>query len=307
MFKVTTRDNENVVGFFREINPLSNFYPSTFMYEGIQYISSEQLIQSNKAKFFGDLDTYNQIMGCFTSLECKDLSRQIRNVDDARWEEVVGNVCHPGIWAKFKQNQFVMDTLVYKTGNKRIVECASDQLWGTGISLGDPSCLDSSNWISQGILGKILENIPDEANQSRQQQYYPPMSTSASVSQMHQPTAATFHSASQLASTMPNYSSSLSHPPKNPIIGLSNNSSVTSDPKPIPSLPVSQTSGSLDTTTSTSGSDSICASTTPVSDTTASDTDQSELQSKPPKLHAANEEESMLMEETVCVESTLIV
>ena len=57
VFKVTSKENENTVGFFGEINPLSNFYPSTFMYDGVQYISSEQLIQANKAKFFGDLET----------------------------------------------------------------------------------------------------------------------------------------------------------------------------------------------------------------------------------------------------------
>ena len=71
VFKVTTKENENTVGFFGGINTLSNFYPSTFLYDGIQYISSEQLIQANKTKFFGDLDTYNQILSCSTSLECK--------------------------------------------------------------------------------------------------------------------------------------------------------------------------------------------------------------------------------------------
>ena len=159
------------MGFFGEINPLSNFYPSTFLYDGIQYISSEQLIQANKAKFFGDLDTYNQILSCSTSLECKNLSRQIRNVDESKWEEEAGNICHPGILAKFFQNPFAMDTLLYRTGSKRIVECASDCLWGTGLSLGEPSCLDSSKWFSQRILGQILESIHNEASQIRGQSY----------------------------------------------------------------------------------------------------------------------------------------
>ena len=75
VFKVTTKENENTVGFFREISPLSDFYPSTFLYEGIQYISSEQLIQANKVKFFGDIDSFNQILSCSTSIECKNLSR----------------------------------------------------------------------------------------------------------------------------------------------------------------------------------------------------------------------------------------
>ena len=159
------------MGFFGEINRLSNFYPSTYLYDGIQYISSEQLIQANKTKFFGDLDTYNQILSCSTSLECKNLSRQIRNVDKSEWEEEAGNICHPGICAKFFQNPFAMDTLLHRTGSKRIVECASNRLWGTGLSLGEPSCLDSSKWFSQGILGQILESIRNEASQIRGQSY----------------------------------------------------------------------------------------------------------------------------------------
>ena len=167
VFKVTTRENETTVGFFGEINPLSNFYPSTFSYEGIQYISSEQFIQMSKAKYFGDVDSYNQIMGCSTSLECKSVSRQIRNVDVGRWENVAGEVCQPGIQAKFLQNLIVMDTLIHKTGRKNIVECASDRLWGTGIPLNDPVCLDPSKWITQGIMGQILEGIHDEALQNQ--------------------------------------------------------------------------------------------------------------------------------------------
>ena len=126
VFTVTSKENENTVRFFGEINPLSNFYPSTFLHEGVHYISSEQLIQANKAKFFGDLETYNQILCCSTSLECKNLSKLIRNMDESKWEEEAGNICFPGIRAKFYQNPVAMDTLLYKTGNKKIIECASD-------------------------------------------------------------------------------------------------------------------------------------------------------------------------------------
>ena len=81
-FKVTSRENETTVGFFGEINPLSNFYPSPFPYNGIRYVPSEQFIQSSKAKYFGDHYAYNQILGCSTSLECKTISQQIRNVNE---------------------------------------------------------------------------------------------------------------------------------------------------------------------------------------------------------------------------------
>ena len=101
VFVVTSRENEHTVGFFGEINPLSNFYLSSFSHEGVHYISSEQLIQANKATFFGDLETYNQILCCSTSLECKNLSKLIQNVDESKWEEEAGNICFPGIVQSF--------------------------------------------------------------------------------------------------------------------------------------------------------------------------------------------------------------
>ena len=128
VFKVTTRENAETIGYFGEINPLSNFYPATFTHDGVQYISSEQFIQANKAKYFGDHEAYNQIMGCSTSLECKCVSRQIRNVDADKWDMVAGDLCQPGIQSKFLQNPPIMDTLLRKTGQKTIVECTLDRL-----------------------------------------------------------------------------------------------------------------------------------------------------------------------------------
>ena len=158
-FKVTSKEDTHTVGFFGEINPLSNFHDAPFVHDGTRYISSEQFIQANKAKYFGDTITQEAILGCTTSLECKILSKQIRNYEDVKWDEVAGNVCYPGLLAKFQQNPHAMDTLIRKTGSKRIVECATDRLWATGIPLNDPNCLDETRWTSQGILGQMLESI----------------------------------------------------------------------------------------------------------------------------------------------------
>ena len=111
-FKVTSKEDENTVGFFGEINPLSNFYPSSFTHKGTKYISSEQFIQANKAKYFGNYDRQSMILGCTTSSECKNLAKQIRNVNDSKWDEVAGNICYPGIQAKFYQNPYAMDCLI---------------------------------------------------------------------------------------------------------------------------------------------------------------------------------------------------
>ena len=74
-----------------------------------------------------------------------------------------------------------MDTLISKTGSKTIVECAADRLWGTGIPLNDPTCLDPQKWITQGIMGQILGDIPSEAlkKQGDPHRQYPMVVTSA--------------------------------------------------------------------------------------------------------------------------------
>ena len=60
-----------------------------------------------------------------------------------------------------------MDTLIEKTGSKKIVECANDRLWGTGVNLNRDDCLNPEKWISPGILGKILEGIRDSNMEKR--------------------------------------------------------------------------------------------------------------------------------------------
>ena len=117
VFKVTSKEDEDTIGFFGEINPLSNFHLAPFHVDGIDYISSEQYIQACKAKYFGDNETLSRILGSTTSIECKDLSKNIRNFSESRWEQVAGDLCHPGIRAKFEQNPLVLDTLLSKTGH----------------------------------------------------------------------------------------------------------------------------------------------------------------------------------------------
>ena len=165
-FKVTSKENESVVGYFGEINPLSNFFPAKFTVNGVQYISSEQYIQASKANFFSDLDAHNQIMGCKSSVDCKELSRKIKGIDQSKWDNNAADVCREGIREKFVQNPILLEILVTRTGNKRIVECSKDRLWGTGTPLAESDSLDPDRWITPGIMGKLLEDIRMEfANQ----------------------------------------------------------------------------------------------------------------------------------------------
>ena len=155
---VSSKESDNVFGFFGEFNPLSNFHPAKFVYNNIEYHSSEQLIQYQKAIQFGDKKIALEILSAKSALECKRLSKDISNYNHEQWKEVARNRCEEGIMAKFMQNG-VIRTYLLKTGKQRLVECCSDKLWGNGIPLYDEKCLNPSSWSAQGILGEILEHI----------------------------------------------------------------------------------------------------------------------------------------------------
>ena len=103
-FNVTCKEDNQCLGFFGGLNPLSNFHTTPFQVDGIEYFSSEQFIQAKKAEYFNDRVTYNRIMGSSTSLDCQKNSRFIKGFDRSKWEEVAKQVCSPGIKAKFQQN-----------------------------------------------------------------------------------------------------------------------------------------------------------------------------------------------------------
>ena len=68
---VSSKESDNVFGFFGELNPLSNFHPAKFVYNNIEYHSSEQLIQYQKAIQFGDKKIASEILSAKSALECK--------------------------------------------------------------------------------------------------------------------------------------------------------------------------------------------------------------------------------------------
>ena len=157
-FKISSKQSDSVFGYFGNINPFSNFYPSMFMHNGNIFHCSEQYIQYTKAKHFKEDDLANRILLADSAYGCKKITWEIQNYDHAQWNSVAKELCDSGIVAKFQQNAS-LQKLLLETGEKTIVECCYDQTWGTGVPLRDERCLDQRLWRSQGIMGGILENI----------------------------------------------------------------------------------------------------------------------------------------------------
>ena len=158
--KLCSKANDDVLAFFGELHPFSNFHRSSFSLEGNIFHSSEQYIQWKKACFFSDTTAQEQLLNSEDALECKNIARNIRDFNRANWNSSAEEQCFKGIKQKFLQNPH-LGHLLTTTGEKTIVESSYDDIWGTGLPLSDPDCLNRSKWKSIGILGKTLMNIHD--------------------------------------------------------------------------------------------------------------------------------------------------
>ena len=110
--KVATKSTEDAIGFFGELCPLSNFYCSPFLFNEVNYHSSEQLIQYMKVKLFGDKAAQKLILSAKSQLECKQSKRYV-------------DMCKKGLEAKFMQNPRAVQALL-ETGQKKLAECTYD-------------------------------------------------------------------------------------------------------------------------------------------------------------------------------------
>ena len=103
-YNVSTKENDEVVGFFGELSPFSNFHPSPFRYNEQDYHCAKQLIQHEKAKLFGDIETEDKILKARSAIECKQLAYETENYDHNHWISNASRLCKAGIRAKYEQN-----------------------------------------------------------------------------------------------------------------------------------------------------------------------------------------------------------
>ena len=145
-------------GFFGEFNPLSNFHPAVFTYNGTRFNHTEQFIQATKAEFCNDNETLNGIMSTTSALKSKELGCSVKNCNTQEWNKKAKELCFPGILCKFQQNGGLADFLK-NTGDKTLLECCYNTVWGNGIPLSSPNCIKTNKYKHQGIQGEMLEEI----------------------------------------------------------------------------------------------------------------------------------------------------
>jgi ribA/ribD-fused uncharacterized protein len=155
------RITDKFLFFYTTQDYLSNFYPSIFKIQEINFSCTEQHMMYGKAKLFADEDIANQILASSEPRKIKGLGRKVSNFDQNIWEQNRENILFEGNLAKYTQNEDIKKELL-STYPKILVEAsASDRIYGVGLSIDDSRIDNPANWKGLNLLGEILMRVRD--------------------------------------------------------------------------------------------------------------------------------------------------
>ena len=150
--------SDDVVLFWLPPSAFSQWTPSPFTKDLVEYNCAEQFMIASKARLFGDNTALSAILASNDPQEQKRLGRCVRHFDHELWQSHCENIVLQGTPAKFSQNNEMRFALL-QTGDRRLAEASPhDNLWGIGLSACDPRASSLDSWCGKNLLGQALEN-----------------------------------------------------------------------------------------------------------------------------------------------------
>ena len=146
----------------------SQWYPCNFEVDGVTYYTAEQYMMAQKAKLFGDMEIYEQILQAEDPKTYKALGRKASGFDKDIWNENKDGIVVSGNYAKFSQNKELGEFLL-NTGDKIIVEASPrDVIWGVGLGKDNPKVMDPHTWRGRNHLGFALMEVRDRLRENHE-------------------------------------------------------------------------------------------------------------------------------------------
>lgn len=140
----------------------SQWYPSLFIIDGVEYKTAEQYMMVKKALMFNDFDTAKKIMATANPQKQKILGREVKNFNAELWNTYCRKIVFDANYAKFTQNPDLYNELM-ATKNLTLVEASpSDKIWGIGLGENDERALDRTKWLGTNWLGIAIQEVRNE-------------------------------------------------------------------------------------------------------------------------------------------------
>lgn len=143
----------------------SQWYPTAFKIDGVEYATAEHYMMAQKAKLFADEEHFAKIIASIHPNEAKKFGRLVKNYDAAIWEQHRFEIVVEGNIAKFSQHEDLKNYLL-GTGERVLVEASPvDQIWGTGLAEGHANANRPEKWQGLNLLGFALMQVRQRLQQ----------------------------------------------------------------------------------------------------------------------------------------------
>ncbi|MFE0100954.1 NADAR family protein [Streptomyces sp. NPDC059009] len=135
---------------------LSQWWPSPFTADGVEYATAEHWMMAAKARLFGDASAERAALTARTPAEAKKAGRLVQGFDEAIWERERFALVVEGSVHKFSSDE-ALRTFLVATGDRVLVEASPlDRVWGVGLAADDERAQDPERWRGLNLLGFAL-------------------------------------------------------------------------------------------------------------------------------------------------------
>ncbi|MFD8566058.1 NADAR family protein [Streptomyces sp. NPDC059639] len=135
---------------------LSQWWPSPFTVDGVEYATAEHWMMAAKARLFGDAEAERRALEAGHPSQAKTAGRLVRGFDDAVWQRERFGIVTEGSVHKFASDPALREFLL-RTGERVLVEASPvDRVWGIGLAADDPATQDPRRWRGPNLLGFAL-------------------------------------------------------------------------------------------------------------------------------------------------------
>jgi ribA/ribD-fused uncharacterized protein len=135
---------------------LSQWWPSPFTVDGVEYATAEHWMMASKARLFGDEEAERGALAAASPAQAKKIGRLVRGFDNARWERERFAIVAEGSFHKFAAHPDLR-MFVLGTGTRVLVEASPlDRVWGIGLAADDERAMDPARWRGPNLLGFAL-------------------------------------------------------------------------------------------------------------------------------------------------------
>ena len=146
--------------------PFSQWCPSDFTVDGVDFCCTEQYMMYKKALMFGDFESAAEVMETQSPKKQKEIGRGVKGFVKEQWEAYAKSIVYDANYAKFTQDINLQNDLKNTIGTELVEASPEDKIWGIGLHESDERAYDRSTWLGTNWLGeaitKVREDLLDE-------------------------------------------------------------------------------------------------------------------------------------------------